>query len=430
MSLPSRFIYSDLMASASDGSMRAHVDVDAGALMGMPAEASLLTWNPQDCPSAWLPICAYNYSVFYSEPTWSEQTLRDWIEGNWKFIRQKGTPPAFTTALAPSGMRVADMVRPPQGMFLTETLSKEDMDEWTRLAPRIRVTYGQRTGGPDWSMFVGDFLTSAEEYDGLAVAWISANDGPVLIGRYAEIIRDGVAAPLAASVVTNTFEAEAYEINVSYSTQGRNDWGVFVGDYYMGEDMRCFIGADQDEPLFISAKLDQSYVHQTSDYHLEFLQTGLQPASVNYETESAIGDAGAAMFVGGFIGDGFLTANDAPYLIADVYYLYDPAIVLHTGSFGSFIGDRLDIGLRTMEIMVDLNMTAAPLEGFIEDCFIGEFFVTPVDMEPFDRALRAIEAARGNLDRVLVAFDHMRPIEARDIVSEATEAGAYVPNTL
>lgn len=427
--LPATFLFSDIMASSSDGSMRAHVDADAERIMSLDAEIALTLWDAQTAPREWLPVVAFNYSVTLYEEVWDEQTKRNWIDGNWSFIRQIGTPPAFSTALAPSGYRVADMVRPPQGWYAVETQTKQEMDEWISLMPELRLTYGERVGGPDFHFFVNDFITDDPDYFG---GFIGPNDGPALVGRYGYIIQNGVVTPLANARQIDTITEESTATQVHLSTPGENDHGIFIGDWYAGEDERAFVGADQIEPEFITTTIDVTYIHEQTEFALDFIPIGQKSINPRFDTVSLTGEAHNSWFVNdGFVGEVFAVQNDAQYLIAQRLYLHDPTVVAQVNSFGFYVGDRIGMPLRTMELMIDLDTEAAPEDVFVDvNAFVGHMYVTETDTEDRERALRAVEAARGLADRVLVSFEAFRPLVVDDPITETTTAGAWVPNSL
>jgi phage tail P2-like protein len=106
-----------VLFSAATGLEKAMADVDAERIIRLPDWLITDQWDPQRISAQNLPWLAYAMGVNLWEPIWSEGTKRDWVTRQWQFKALRGTPAAIKMALAASGYRVTDMVRPQQGFW-------------------------------------------------------------------------------------------------------------------------------------------------------------------------------------------------------------------------------------------------------------------------------------------------------------------------
>jgi len=320
-----------LIYPASTGLEKAMADVDAERVIRLPDWLITDQWDPQRISSQNIAWLAYAMGVNLWEDIWPEGTKRDWIARQWQFKSLRGTPSAIKMALAPSGYRVTDMVRPPQGFWAAPNLTKEQWDAWIRLMPRIKIYFAPRTGlrGPDEfyaendhalpGMPVADVGFSDQDAVGLS-------DGEVLRGRTAVLHTPQGDQPMAVIEYTPGSEQRPGFDPVRVSTQGLATAAVISDDVIEGDER--FVDFEELEPKLITLSLDRSYNHDASKLALTMVESRLEPMTPRYERESDIGNGGPWFFVNDFCDDiTFVDRVDGgDMLLADVTYLLDPAV--------------------------------------------------------------------------------------------------------
>lgn len=415
------FRYSDILDHAASGGERALAEVGMRGQHLSPAEVIDESWDPLLCEARLLPLLIYAYGVNLYEDIWPEEVKRRWIADNWSFLSKRGSLRAIREALAPSGYTVQQAVRPPQGIFATEDHNKEEIDAWIKRMPELRVTYQDRTGKDNGQAFGDDTFA-----DDTAAGF---DDGALLSGRYAFLRQNGQDIPLHTLTESKSIETVTSADYEQYTTVGQSEMGEFADESFADDD---FADAADSEPQIYTMRIDHSYDHMVSVFELTQLTVSLTPIDARHEVTSDIGKADGAAFADDCFADEDACGKDeAARMLADSVRLLDPSISLPATAGWSFADvDRVGMELRTAELMIDLHTTATAHDTFADETFATETYALDEDTSHIDRALRAVEAARGHQDRILVRFDTLRLLEAGDTVDDETRVGDWVKESL
>jgi phage tail P2-like protein len=404
---------------------------------GLNAELVIDVWDAQRTFLRNLPFLAWAYDVDLWEHGWSEETQRAWTDFQPDFKRIRGTIGAVATALdyagrdfvGPGGYVLKQYMTPPQGFFVSPSLTVDEFNGWIRLMPEIRIYLGNDPGVAGWnesfvddSCFIGD--------DG-----ISYDNGWELYGRKA-ILRQRGYDDVNLKVIQRQTISEAYEA-IDWEevyVVGKSTCGLFLDEDFV--ETENYLSCEEKEASLYSIKLDRTFDRVSTELHLSAITPSQEPLTARYERDSDIGYADSMMYIstwdgGGFVGSDFLEVNKAETMLADRIYLLDENISVPM-SFGlSFTDvDRLGFPNYTMELMIDLQTYAPDGIAIISEDAIEDSFLESTDLTHFDRACRAVVAAKSLRDRALVAFDPLRPLESSDPVTDATSIDEWVSNVL
>lgn len=399
-------------------------DVEAAELLTLDPQAIIDNWDPFKVPLRNIGFLAHSMGVLLWDDDWDELTKRNWIADQWKFKALRGTEEALHMALGLWGYTLVQTVVPPQGFYLSEEFTAEERDAWIALMPQLRIRLGATKGiGPQDEWFLGDGF--------LGEVALGLDDWPLLYGRRGFLRRNGVDTPLQSETLTTTTTVE-HGIEVQrVAVEGLSTVGWFLGEDFLGEPGK-FLGAAEREADIITVRLDRAYEMESSELGLTTVTPGLEPLDTRSRRISDIGNGGPGFFLGAdYLGEAFLTEDDAGVLLADVLYLHDPAIAVPMTAGASFLGvDRLGMEPYTAELLIDLH-EKAELDGFfLGQVFLGEAFAVPQDNRAQDNALRAVMAAKALRDTVLVSFAPRRPLEFSDPIWPDTKAGDWVADRL
>ena len=142
-------------------------------------------WDPWTCPAAELPALAWAWSVDIWNPNWPEERKRLVIAEARTYHRRKTTVAGFRMAL---GYVDAELVRahlPRHGFFAGRAPDPAQHAAWLAALPEIRIRRVTSTTRPGRAGF----------FSGRRVA--RSAERVVLESRTAELVRNGVATPLA-----------------------------------------------------------------------------------------------------------------------------------------------------------------------------------------------------------------------------------------
>jgi phage tail P2-like protein len=417
-----------VLYAASTGLEKAMADVDAERVIRLPDWLITDQWDPHRISAQNLPWLAYAMGVNLWESIWSEGTKRDWVARQWQFKALRGTPAAIRMALAASGYRLTDMVRPPQGFWAAPNLTKEQWDSWIRLMPRIKIYFAPRTGLRGLDEF---YAEHDHAFPGSPVAGVGFcdqdavgfSDGEVLRGRTAVLHTPQGDQPMYVIEYTPGREQLPGQDYVRVSTQGLATIAV-ISDDVMVEDDR-FVDFCEADPKLITLSLDREYSHDRSVLALDTVEPGLVPLTPRYERESDIGDRGPWFFVDDFCDD--VTSVDridgGDMLLADVTYLLDPAVAEPMTEGISFADiSRVGMPTFTAEVQIDLGLFENMRSCISDVSFCDEPFAVPEDYSHIERACRAVCAAKALRDTILVSFAPKRPIEMGDRLNDPAYA--------
>lgn len=459
---------SKLIYRAASGLERAMADVDGERLIGTYAELVIDQWDPYRISYNNLPYLAYAMGVLLWEEGWSESTQREWTARQFEFKALRGTQAAiemafdFTGRDFTGGYDVQQAIRPPQSFFASPSLSKEEYDFWIHLMPELRITYYQGVG---W-----DSVDVLYVQDGGVNSFVGLDDGPTLYGRKAYLRVKGEDLPLAIYSFTKTIEGKTSVDYERVAIPGNAGLAVLCGDDFVGDPER-FVCAEKLKPELITLRIDGSYNHEQSQLHLDTVLPGLEPIDVRYERDSDVGWGDAYFFVGDWSDSRKVLADsppspehpiglppapthpisfpipdpyeptvfyadagfDAARMVADRIFLYDPTIVATITGGISFVGvDYVSWPAYTADIMGDLHTRDKAWSWFADEGHVHDdnYFSSPVQLQDFDRACRAVIISQALRDRVRVAFDPTRLIELRDRAWTETTVDQQVFNLL
>lgn len=416
------FKLSDVLDDAATGGERALTDAIKREPWTIPAERVTATWEPEaGCPTELLPVAAFNFGVNLYEPVWSVETKREWIGKQWEFQAIRGTVAGVRRALGINGFDLQEYLKPRQGFYASPDLTQAERDAWVFLMPELRITFKKHVGHDNGQWFADDGF-AGDAFAGL-------DDGEALYGNEAFIRQRGEVRPVRNISLTTAVERRTGREVQRYSTIGRSTCGWHAGDF---ADGFFFVNAEEEPAQIYTLIADVAYEHVRSRLDLTTLIPSLDPIDARYEIESDRGWWGYQTFAGICAADvDFAGDDDAFSLLARRIFLLDPTVQVPRTLGLSFANyDRVGIPLRTAEMLVDLNTKAWSADAFVDDVEASGVYALPENRSHQERAIRAIEAARGHLDRVLVRFDHVRPLNVSDTILEGTRLGAWVRNSL
>ena len=125
--------------------------------------------------------------------------------------------------------------------------------------------------------------------------------------------------------------------------------------------------------------------------------------------------------------------HDAPRLLADRIFLYDPDIVATITGGISFVGvDYVSWPAYTADLMIHLHTKDKVWSWFADEGITTDdnYFSSAPDLDDFDRSNRAVVTSQALRDRVRVAYDPTRLIELRERAWTETTIDQQVPNLL
>jgi phage tail P2-like protein len=443
---------SAVLYKAATGLERAMADADCERILATDAEQIISVWDPYKIASHNLPYLAWAMGVLLWEQEWEDHTKREWTARQWEWKAIRGTEAGIDMALdfmgrdfvGTGGYELVQALVPPAGFYAAPNLSKNELDEWIRLMPQIRIKFSVATGNGSEEFFVAppepDDLVDGQEGTEPAPIFSDDNvggrdDGWALYGRKAVLRRaDGTETPLKLVEWSEDDSLRPAVIFGEASEPGLSTIGAyFAGEDAVGEDrFTCF---EDVPPRTYSYRLDTAYEHSASDLHLDYLRPDLEPIDVRYERNSDIGTKGPFLFVNDFVGDpdeSFVDlGNDAWEMLADRIYLNDPAISAPMNAGISFAGvDRVSVPAYHADLLIDLKTKDRIDSWFAEDSIVNSQSAAPEDLEDFDRALRAVVAAKAFRDKIAVSFETTIPLRFRDPIFETTTFGTQVRNIL
>jgi phage tail P2-like protein len=426
---------------------RAAADLEAGILFDLNAELIIDTWNPYKTFLRNLPFLAWAYDVDMWEEGWSENTKREWVSRQFEFKRIRGSIGAMEMILEIAGRDYVGIggyilrqsLTPPQNFYFSPGLSVEEHNAWLRLMPQIRIFLGSEIGQAKADWFWDDGIWEPDG-EGTKDAWAFDN-GPELYGRKAVLRRrnepDLNLRVIEHEEISETYQAVDWE---EIRVPGRSQSGFFWGHDYWGstpatieEDLAAFWSSAETDPKTFNVNLNRAFDRFSTQLHMSTIKPTLRPINVTYERNSDIKPANSRFcwdhsFWGGL---DFLMRDDAPLMLADFLYLYDPNVATPMTLGMSFWDhDRWSFPRHTFELMIDLQQKMSGSEGWWGVNYWEDFYWLPTDLEHVDRACRAVVAAKSLRDKALVQFDPWRPVRSADPLTPETTAADWVPNTL
>lgn len=412
-----------LLPTGSAAGERAIEAVSAARLDRMTSDVVKAVKRPSDCPAHLLGFLAYELSVDLWDEAWPEWKKRSVIASALRDHRLKGTRAGLDRFLQIAGGRLVQIATPPSGVFASRNLTKAEWDALIARHPRLRITLARRRG--QYRRAGGIVADAAFAGD----AHATPDHAPILIGRRALLVQDGVERDLPLYRITPAdIEGPGFERIV---LPGRSADALFAGGGFLG---RSFAGAQIAPPRFHSFRLPRGYAHASGPLQLSTLPTGLTPRDLRYRRESARGDRGRALFIGDCAARGFVAPDRGGDLLADILHLHDPAVAVPQVAAFSFADHaRVAMPHHQAEMLVDWQRRLAPGRAFI----VGQSFVDrePVALE--DRGLRdfllgAIARSARATDRLKVSFQTHRPRRLGDglRLDGGARLGASIPNRL
>lgn len=362
--------------------------------------------RPAETPAAFLPWLAWEWSLDIWNAGWSDERKRSVVAKSFDLHRLKGTAAGLRAHVDLVDAKVKQIVRPPQGVFASRTLTKEEMDAWLRTMPQIRVYLAREQGSGAGSSFAGD--------DFVDDAFAGFDAGRALYGRAARLWDNGVETHLKIVDLTTEQEERAAIRVERVSIPGRaGESTAFVGGFVD----HMFADAVVDEARLVTYRQDVTYEHRASTLSMRSAHPGLQPVDVRSERISDRGDAGPFAFAGkhgSFVGDCFAGTDRAAWMMYDRIVLHDPARAAPKVDGWSF-ADHSSLGIPdyTAKAVIDLQETM-PEESAAVGRFVDHCFAVPEDSRKRDAACSAVQASKALRDRVLVTHQLTRPREFSD----------------
>ena len=437
-----------LLYQSSTGLEKALADVESDILLGtryepvgdtgLNAELIIATWDPYQTFIRNLGFLAWAMAVDLWEDGWSETTQREWTARQWEFKTLRGTISGIRMALdfigrdfaKSGGYELLQYLVPPQGFFVSPSLTEEEYNSWIRMMPEIRIYLGNDPGHGEWNE---GFLDDALFTDVDAAA--TFDNGWELYGRKAILRQYGFPDRKLKVFQRQTVTADYQTIDWEEIRQeGVSESGLFVGDDFLDDN---YIDWDEVEAKTYNVRLDRTFTKEATEGFHTIVTVSNKPIDVRYRRNSDIGFADSLFFVGNdpdaysFLDEDFTGPNEAPLMLADYIYLLDESISVPMAAGLSFLDvDRLGFPKYTMELMIDLHTHETGSEMFIEEASWDDSFVYSTDLSHFDRACRAVVAAKALRDKALAAFDPLRPLQSADDMTAETDVSDWVPNNL
>jgi hypothetical protein len=452
-----------LLYRAASGLEKAMADVDGERLIGTYAEIIIDQWDPYKISYNNLPYLAYAQGALLWEEGWSESTQREWTARQFEYKALRGTLDGIEMALDFSGRDftggydVVQALRPPQSFYASPSLSKENYDFWIHMMPELRITFYEGVGWDGVDVLYSDH--------GGVNDFVGLDDGPALHGRKAFLRIKGKDIPLQiytfTKVINNVVSVDYERVAIP----GLAGPAFMQGDFVNDDEYVC---AETVVPQLVTVRIDGSYSHEESLLHLDTVLPGLDPIDVRYERNSDVGWGNSFFIVGDwsdyrneytpppepnpliytptppyntipqppppppvvFYAD---AGHDAPRMLADRVFLYDPDIVgMLTGGI-SFVGvDYVSWPAYTADLMIDLHTSDDVYSWFGDEAFVHDdnYFASTVQLQDFDRACRAVIVSQAMRDRVRTAYDPTRLIELRERAFTETTVDQQVTNLL
>jgi phage tail P2-like protein len=439
-----------LLYTASGPLERALADVDVARMMAIPARLITENLDPWKVESKNLVFLAYGMGVTLWEPAWSESTRREWVAEQWSFKQAIGSLPAFRMALAASGYEIADYVTPPGGFFVSPDLTVDETNAWIRQMPQIRIKFANKTGvegademfaEPDGAVAVLDGVFVAGPPSGVLLhagaspstnivlnqfstssvsttpgrndsfwddAEIGLDDGRALYGNIAVLRKaDGTELPLEMWDIVETTTQSVQQIFYQTSVPVFLPDADFIDEDFV-DDAR-YASPDAGEGKIYSFIVPEVVNVTTPSLAMTPLVPGLKPLTVAYDIESDIEyDLIPSAFTDDWgVNIEYLTPDDGPLLLAHVMHLLDPAVTVPMTAGVSFVDEsRIGIPSDYAELAINTH-TLLPNGTFsLDDNWIDESsYAAPEDLTDFDRAGRAVVAAKALRDTILINFE-------------------------
>lgn len=404
-----------ILYTAASGLERAIADVEVARMMSLPARLiteNLDPWKVQSGTN--LIYLAYGMGVTLWEDSWNEHTKREWLANQWLFKSKLGTSTAYEMALAPSGYDIIDSVIPPEGFFVSPDLTVEETNAWLRQMPQIRIKFQEKTGieGLDEMFFSPDGakdMRPGPDCSFFDDAALSFDYGRALYGRMAVLrTAEGKETPLEIwdrVDTTRTVETQTYE---QISVPAYPFDAFFVNEDFLDDEN--YLSPDEGEGRIFSFIATTMENVTTSELSLTTLNPGLMPLSPRFEIDSDVeADSGPGAFANDWTFNvEYLIPDDGAKLLASRVYLLDPSVTSPMTLGMSFVNDaRIGLPIDYAELAIDTHTLVPDCSFCSEDNFIGDSYFSPEDLTDFDRACRAVAAAKPLRDTILIGFGEL-----------------------
>ena len=381
--------------------------------------------DPWACPEHLLNFLAFERSVDIWDEAWDVPKKRAVIASAPADHRIKTTQAGIERYLEIAGAKLLQAVTAPEGFFASPDLTRQEWDAYIALHPKVRITLAEGAG--IWLAPEGVFADHAFA----DVDFVSIDDGPVLRGRRAYLVKDGVETPLQLATVVTSDTVATTTIIERVTVPGHGAAYAFDGEFFADDS---FADAWDDPPRSYTYALDRQYVHSESRLELTAVPAGYLPRDTRFVRESLTGAGGPYMFAGDFCEEGFAGDNDGGLLLADVIHLLDPAVSIpHTSGMSFADHNRVGFPAGHAELLVDWQETHIDQTYIVSDhSFAGEDHAAGDDTARRDFLLDAIVSSKKLSDRIGVTFQTMRERTLADgyRLDQSTPLGAPVPNRL
>lgn len=357
--------------------------------------------DPWQCPEELLDFLAFDRAVDIWDDAWPTWKKRSVIASAPRDHRLNGTEAGAHRYLEISDARLVQCVTPPQGFYASPDLTKEQWDALIAKHPKIRVTLSRGRG--EYRVPGGVFADQAASDH----ACVTLDDGRALLGRRAFLVKDGQAQPLQLLTRQTSVETREATLIERIVVPGKTANSA-VADASFTDN--AFADATDKAPAWYSYALTRSYLHEESNLSLNTVAVGFEARDTRFRRESERGQRGLDCFVGDAAGTTFAEPDRAGDLLADVLYLYDPAIGAPQVSGMSFAGhSRVGMKHHTAEMLVDWQERLTAGTAFIANqSFADQHPARDNDTTRRNRLLDALARSGRLSDRIRVSFQTRR----------------------
>lgn len=360
------------------------------------------TLDPWTCPEHLLPWLAWSWSIDLWSDEWSVQRKRRVIARAVRLHRLKGTEAGLREHVRLVDGEVQQVVTPPRRFFASRSLAKDEVDEWLRSMPQIRVYLAKEFGSARGLSFIGGFLGHS---------YTAFDAGRGLLGRAGRIWDRGEETRLTLlDITTEREKREALQVE-RVSIPGNAGFGAFDGRFAG----HCYAGAVAKQAQVVTYRLQTSYDHVSSELSLSSAAPGLDPVDVRAERISGKGQDSHSAFARRFAGHSFANPDRAPWLIYDRIVLHDSsraAPLVRAWSFANV--SHIGIPAFTAKAVIDAKIKN-PLPGIVAGhSYIKSGFARPEDRSRHEAVNLAARVSKAARDRVLVTNKLSRPLTFSD----------------
>lgn len=379
------------------------LSLTSAARRPLPAHIIKDATDPWRCPEHLLPWLAWSWSVDLWSDAWPVERKRQVIARSIRLHRIKGTEAGLREHLALVDADLRQVVTPPQRLFASPTLTKEEMDAWLRTMPQIRVYLAREFGSAQGLSFAGHFA-------GHSIARFDAGRG--IFGRAARLWDRGQETRIRlVEITTEREQRKALRVEQVF-IPGNAGFGAFVGRFVS----HCFAGAVGRRAQTYTYRQNLTYEHTVSALSMQTVVPGFDPVDVRSERVSKTGhDEWSGFAKRRFARHCFARSDQGDWLLHDRIVLHDPSRAAPKVRAWSFANHtRIGHPKFTAKAVIDGNIKA-PIRGVVAgSSFSLQHFAMPEDTSRREAQHLAIRVSKAARDRILYTNKLTRPLTFGD----------------